>query len=122
MSAGATSSASSEARAFVARSSNSSRRLSSVNSPNLRTRVRTDWSQTRRRVAVGAENARRRWDDDRPRTGQATEGVGVQWSRATEGDEREVTRVEALLHRDQTQGAEHVLVDDVDDPRRSVLD
>ena len=35
---------------------------------------------------------------------------------AAEGDQREVARVEALLHRDQPQPAEHVLVDDVDDP------
>jgi hypothetical protein len=40
----------------------------------------------------------------------------VQRAGAAEGDEGEVARVEALLHRDQSQPAEHVLVDDVDDP------
>ena len=32
-----------------------------------------------------------------------------------EGDQREVARIEALLHRDQAERTEHVLVDDVDD-------
>ena len=43
-------------------------------------------------------------------------------SRPAERDEREVAWVEALLHRDQAQRPEHVLVDDVDDAGRGGLD
>ena len=46
----------------------------------------------------------------------------MQWSRTTKGDQREIPRVKALLHRDQTQCSEHIFVDDVDDPLRSILD
>ena len=40
---------------------------------------------------------------------------------AAEGDEREVARVDAALHGDDAQRAEHVLVDDVDDALRGRL-
>ena len=72
-------------------------------------------------VAVGAQHARRRRDDHRPRAGQPAERVGVQRARAAEGDQREVAGVEALLHGHQAQRAEHVLVDDVHDAGRGRL-
>ena len=73
------------------------------------------------RVAVRAQDAGRGRDDDRPGAGEPAQGVGVQRPGAAEGDEREVARVEALLHAHQAQRAQHVLVDDVDDARRGRL-
>ena len=79
-------------------------------------------AQARRRVAVGAEHAGARRDDDRPAAGELPEGVGVQRAGPAEGDEGEVAGVEALLDAHQPQRAEHVLVDDVDDAARGGLD
>ena len=76
----------------------------------------------RRGIAVGAEHAGRGRDDDRPRVHQLGKRVGVQRPGAAEGDQREVARIEALLHRDQPERTEHVLVDDVDDAGRSPLE
>ena len=69
----------------------------------------------RRGVAVGAEHAGRGRDDDGPGVHQLGERVGMQRPGPAEGDEREVARIEALLHGDQPERAEHVLVDDIDD-------
>jgi predicted SnoaL-like aldol condensation-catalyzing enzyme len=48
--------------------------------------------------------------------------VGMQRTSATEGDQRVVARVVALLDRHEAQRADHVLVDDVVDALGRVLD
>ena len=78
-------------------------------------------ARRRRRVAQRAEHARRRRHDHRPGARQLAERVRVQRPGPAERDQGEVARVEALLHRHQAQPPEHVLVDDVDDPRRCGL-
>ena len=97
-------------------------RRSASRSANRRSTVRADSLRgRRRRVAERAQHPRRRRHDHRPRPGQPAQRVGVQRARAAERDEREVARVEALLHGHEAQAAEHVLVDDVDDARRRGL-
>src|SRR5260370_21001455 len=40
----------------------------------------------------------------------------MQWPRAAEGNQRELAWIVTLLDRHQAQRAEHVFVDDIDDP------
>ncbi len=79
-------------------------------------------AQRRRRVAERAQHARSRRDDRRPGAEQARERIRVQRPRAAEGDQRVVARVVALLDGHEPQRADHVLVDDVVDALRRVLE
>jgi hypothetical protein len=72
----------------------------------------------RRGIAVGAQDPGARRHDHRPGLRENTQGVGVQRTGAAETHEGEVSRVIALLHGDQAQGAEHGFVDDTDDALR----
>ena len=70
---------------------------------------------SRRRVSVGAEHAGARRHDHRPAPEDARQRVGVHRARATERHQRKVAGIEALLHGNETQRADHGLVDDVVD-------
>ena len=59
---------------------------------------------------------------DRPGTQQTRERIGVQRTGAAERDQRVVARIVTLLDRHEPQRADHVLVDDVVDAERGVLD
>ena len=73
-------------------------------------------------VADCTEETRRRRDDHRERAHQLRDRVRVQGPGAAVGDEREVARVVAALHRDEAERTRHVLVDDREDPLRRLLD
>ena len=73
-------------------------------------------SLPRGRIAIGAEHAGRGRDDHRPAVHQLAHRIGVQRPGAAKAHQREFARVIALLDRDQPQRAEHILVDNIDDP------
>ena len=68
----------------------------------------------------GGQHARGRRHDHRIAAGEHGHRVAVQRTGAAEGDQRKIPRIEALLHGDKPQRAEHVLVDDVEDALRRV--
>ena len=77
-------------------------------------------SATRSPIAHSRPGRRR--DDHRVAAHQLRDRVGVQRARAAEGDEREVARIVAALHRDEAQRAGHVLVDDREDAVGGLLE
>ena len=77
-------------------------------------------SATRSPIAQSRPGRRRH--DHRERAHQLRDGVRVERAGAAVGDEREVARVVAALHRDEPQRAGHVLVDDREDPLGRLLD
>ena len=73
---------------------------------------------------LGAEQAERRQHagmsrhHDRAHPEQRRQLGAVERPRAAEGHEREIAGIVAALHRYQPDGADHVVVDDVEDPAR----
>ena len=79
-------------------------------------------AEVRDEVADRAQQAGRGRHDHGVAAHQLRDRVRVQRPRAAEGDEREVARIVAALHRHQAQGAGHVLVDDREDAVRGLLE
>ena len=58
------------------------------------------------------------WAEHSPDADIAGDRRSVHRPSAAEGQQRELTRVDAALDRDHAQGADHLLVRDPDDPLR----
>ena len=76
----------------------------------------------RAQESEGRQHPRGRRHDDREAPGEDAQRIPVQRAGAAERDQGEVARVEALLHGDEAERAEHVLVDDVEDALRGLVD